>query len=208
VNCQHFFSATPIVPVVTISDADRAVPLAEALLAAGVGAIEITLRTEAGLPAIESVASRCPDICVGAGSIRQKGQFTRILNAGARFCVSPGFSPGLLEEAEKTGAELIPGAATAAEVLQLYECGYEFVKFFPAELSGGINMLKAISAPLPEIRFFPTGGITASIAGDYLTQDMIVCVGGSWFVPPDRISAGDFTWIEEQAKAAMSVCHG
>ena len=198
------FSDTPIVPVVVIHDAATAVPLAQTLLNAGIGAIEITLRTDAALDAIKSVASDCPDILVGAGSIRRASQIAEVLDAGARFCVSPGFSPDLLAEAARHPCHLIPGAGTAAEALQLYEAGYELVKFFPAELAGGLPMIKAISAPLPELKFFPTGGITAELAPAYLATDCVVCVGGTWFVNPERISSGDFAWIEAQAVAALN----
>ncbi len=202
---EDLFVDTPIVPVVVIDDIDQAVPLAKALISAGIGVIEITLRTDAAFAAIEQVARECPDICVGAGSIRSATQIGQVMDAGARFCVSPGFSDGLLIEADARDAHLIPGAGTAAEALQLYERGYDFVKFFPAEVSGGLRMIKALSAPLPEISFFPTGGITAELAVDYLGLDCVRCVGGSWFVSPDRVRAGDFSWITAQASAALRI---
>ncbi len=202
-NTLEFFRSTPIVPVVVLDDADQAAPLAEALLKAGIGAIEITLRTEAALAAIEQVANGFPELCVGAGSIRRAEQIAQVSDLGARFCVSPGFSAGILAAAESAGSHLIPGASTAAEALQLYERGYDLVKFFPAELSGGTAMIKALSAPLPELNFFPTGGITAELAVQYLALDCVACVGGTWFVAPDRIRAGDFDWITEQAAAAL-----
>lgn len=202
-NTAELFDETPIVPVVVIDDVETAVPLAESLIEAGIGAIEFTLRTEAGLASIEQVAKCCPQICVGAGSIRRPEQIGQVVDAGARFCVSPGFSEGLINEDRLLGANLVPGAGTAAEALQLYERGYELVKFFPAELSGGLSMIKAISQPLPELIFFPTGGITAELAVQYLATDCVKCVGGTWFVPPDRIRSHDFEWIREQASEAL-----
>lgn len=200
---EDLFSETPIVPVVVLRDLENAVPLAEALLEAGMRAMEITLRTEAALGAIERVAKRCPDICVGAGSIRNVTQISEAMDAGAQFCVSPGYTTALISEANRLDAHLIPGAATAAEALQLYEQGYEFIKFFPAEVSGGIKMIKALSAPLPEISFFPTGGITAELAVEYLALDCVKCVGGTWFVSPDKVDAGEFSWVTAQASAGL-----
>ena len=205
---RSLFADTPVAPVVTIRDAAMALPLADVLLESGIGAIEITLRTDAALTAIESIAAGRPQICVGAGSIRRPEQMAQVMDAGASFCVSPGFTTGLLEEAGRLGAGFIPGAATAAEMLALYAHGYEFLKFFPAELSGGVRMLQAVSAPLPELRFFPTGGISQALAPTYLALEQVVCVGASWFVPADRIQAGDFAWIREQAAAAMEAVRG
>ena len=200
---ENLFASAPIVPVVVIDDVEKAVPLAEALINAGMTAMEVTLRTDAAFESIERVAKNCPDICVGAGSIRKAEQIGRVLDIGAQFLVSPGYSSSLLKEAAAKNARLIPGAVTAAEVLHLYENGYEFVKFFPAELSGGLAMIEAISAPLPEISFFPTGGITAELAPEYLALDCIKCVGGTWFVAPARIEVSDFEWVTERARAAL-----
>ena len=204
----ELFSETPVVPVVVIDDAGKAVDLADALLSAGVKAMEITLRTDAGLAAIKKVSSERPEICVGAGSIRRTDQIRVVMDTGARFCVSPGFTPGIIEEAERREAALIPGASTAAEVLQLAEYGYRFVKFFPAELSGGIAMLKALTAPIPEMRFFPTGGISADLAPGYLDLDCVPCVGGSWFVPAGKIRESDFDWIYKQARKVTDYLNG
>ncbi len=205
---EELFAETPVVPVVVIDNADDAVRLAETLLSAGIKTMEITLRTPGALDAIEAVARAVPDVVLGAGSIRSPGQLGQALDAGARFCVSPGFSAGILTEAKQRRTLLIPGAATASEIMQLVDQDYDFVKFFPAELSGGVAMLKALSAPLPEVRFFPTGGINPDLAADYLALPSVVCVGGSWFVPPDKIREGDFGWIHQQSIELMARLNG
>ena len=181
-----------LIPVVVIEDDSHAVQLAETLLEAGITAIEITLRTECALAAMEKIAHAVPDILLGAGSIRQPGQFTTIANAGAHFAVSPGHSERLLAAANMP---YLPGAATPSECMGLLEHGYQLQKFFPAEQSGGLAKIKAMSAPLPEVRFCPTGGITLNNARDYLACPAVACVGGSWFVPADALRAGDFKTI-------------
>ena len=201
----ELFSEVLVVPVVVIDDAGKATDLADALLSAGVKVMEITLRTEAGLASIERVSSERSGMCVGAGSILRKDQVAASLDAGASFCVSPGYTEQIIGEAQRRDAALIPGASTAAELLQLTEYGYQFVKFFPAELSGGIAMLEALSDPFPEVQFFPTGGISAELAVPYLNLDYVPCVGGSWFVPAKKISDGDFDWIHNQARKIKEI---
>ena len=204
-NAMSLFSDTRLVPVVTIERAEDAVPLAEALSRAGLQAIEITLRTDAALDAIRSVVKALPDMIVGAGSIRQISQIQNVADAGAAFTVSPGSTEKLLDEAQRLSMPLVPGAATATEAMRLYEAGYELIKFFPAEISGGAAAIKAISAPLPEVKFFPTGGITADNLSDYLSLDAVACVGGSWFVPADCMNVGDFEKIESLARDALRI---
>ena len=194
-----------IVPVVFIDDADVAAPLAEVLFEAGFGAIEITLRTPAALQAIENIVATFPEYCVGAGSVRREEQFVQIKDAGARFAVSPGSSELLLDAAARHAMPFVPGAATASETIRLQEHGYTLMKFFPAELAGGIRMLKALGAPLPEARFFPTGGISPELARDYLSLTNVACVGGSWLAPPNLLAAGDFKSIARLAKDAVGL---
>ncbi|MBD3646269.1 MAG: bifunctional 4-hydroxy-2-oxoglutarate aldolase/2-dehydro-3-deoxy-phosphogluconate aldolase [Pseudomonadales bacterium] len=201
------FTDCPIVPVVTIADAAHAAPLAEVLLAAGIGAMEITLRTEAAIDAIRS-ASQVPGILVGAGSIRRVDQLVSAADAGARFCVSPGATPALCDKAAEIDLPFVPGVATASDCLVLMERGYELVKFFPAEVNGGVAAIKALAAPMPELRFFPTGGINALNVKDYLSLEAVTCVGGSWFVPGDALAAGDFLRIEQLAAEAMADVQG
>lgn len=201
-------SGIRLVPVVVVDDEALAVPLAETLLAAGVKAMEITLRTSAACAAIEAVAREVPSMLVGAGSVRRAAQVEEVARAGAGFLVSPGSSPALLQAVAGTKLPFVPGAATASEVMNLAEVGYRLVKFFPAELSGGVAKLKALSEPLPETRFFPTGGITAQLAPSYLRLPAVPCIGGSWFVPGERLAARDFAAIAELSAAAVALTGG
>lgn len=208
-NASGLFTSTRLVPVVAIEDQAVAVDLALALRDAGLGAIEVTLRTRAALPAIEMIANKVPDIMVGAGSIRQPEHFEEIVSRGAKFAVSPGCSSLLLEAAMRVQLPFVPGAETASEMLVLMQHGYELQKYFPAEQSGGISRLKAISAPLPEIMFFPTGGINAALAPVYLSQSFVQCVGGSWFVSAEKLAASDFEGVRREAETALALClHG
>ena len=194
-----------IVPVVVIDDAAKAVPLARTLMEAGLNSIEVTLRSAAALAAIEQIATKVPGAIVGAGSLRRSEQVSDIREAGAQFAVAPGWAPGLLDAAEVAGLPLLPGAATAAEMMQLFERGYALQKFFPAELAGGIPYLRAVGAPLPELRFVPTGGITAELAGDYLALPNVAAVGGTWITPKCLLDAGDFDRIGQLAADAIAI---
>lgn len=194
-----------IVPVVVIDDAAKAVPLARTLMEAGLNSIEVTLRSAAALAAIEQIATKVPGLIVGAGSLRRSEQVSDIREAGAQFAVAPGWAPGLLDAAEVAGLPLLPGAATAAEMMQLFERGYALQKFFPAELAGGISYLRAVGAPLPELRFVPTGGITAELAGDYLALPNVAAVGGTWITPKCLLDAGDFDRIGQLAADAIAI---
>ena len=170
--------------------------------------MEITLRTDAGLSSIERVSNERPEMCLGAGSIRKPEQIRLSKEAGATFCVSPGFTPRIIAEALTLEVPFIPGASTASEVLQLVEYGHCFVKFFPAELLGGIGMLKALSAPMPDIQFFPTGGISVDLALSYLDLHCVPCVGGSWFVRAEKIAENDFEWIYSHACKVVKLFDG
>jgi len=192
----------PVVPVIVIDDPRAAVPLAEALLGAGLATLEITLRTPRALECLTLMAATFPDACIGAGSIRSAAQMEMVKAAGARFAVSPGSSDQLVEAAIRSEMPFVPGAASASEVLRLQEQGYTLMKFFPAELAGGIPMLKALGAPLPEARFFPTGGISAELAPAYLALNNVTCIGGSWIAPDGMIASGDFAGIARRAADA------
>ena len=191
-----------VVPVVVIDDAEQAVPLARTLLEAGLGAIEVTLRTPAAMDAIRRIVNEVPDMITGAGSVRKAAQVAAIADAGAHFGVSPGASPALLDAVEEAHLPFIPGAITPSETLCLLERGYGLQKFFPAELSGGAAYLKGIAAPIPEAAFMPTGGITAANARDYLALDNVACLGGTWIAPAASLAAADFEGIAERARAA------
>lgn len=194
-----------VVPVVVIEEADVAVPLAETLLASGLQAIEVTLRTPAALDAIAAISNKVPELVVGAGSIRNSAQVTDVLKAGARFGVSPGHSAALLDAVDAANLPFIPGAVTPSESLALLERGYTLQKFFPAGVAGGMPYLKAVSGPLPEVRFMPTGGISVENAPDYLALPNVACIGGSWMVPAAALRDRDFETIATLAKAAAAL---
>jgi len=196
---------SPVVPVVVIEDAGTAVPLAQALLRGGVGVIEITLRTPAGLESIERVAREVPGMLVGAGTVVSPGQVQAVAEAGAAFLVTPGAPDALLEAALEPGLPLLAGASTITEMMRLAERGLEVMKFFPAEASGGRDYLAAVAGPLPQLRFCPTGGITAANAGDYLALPSVACVGGSWLTPSSAVREERWDVVEELARQASSL---
>lgn len=201
----EILAISPVVPVLTIEDAAYAVPLARALLEGGIGVVEVTLRTAAGLEAIAAMAAGVPDMVVGAGTVLTATQYRAVEEAGARFVVSPGSSALVLEAAAASTVPFLPGAATPSEVLALLERGFRWQKFFPAEPAGGIPMLKAIGAPVPDVRFCPTGGIDLANAADYLALSNVVCVGGSWLTPPAALRAEDWPQITKLAAEAAAL---
>ncbi|MFJ6013209.1 bifunctional 4-hydroxy-2-oxoglutarate aldolase/2-dehydro-3-deoxy-phosphogluconate aldolase [Streptomyces sp. NPDC092952] len=195
----------PVVPVVVLEDAADAVPLARALVAGGLPAIEVTLRTPAALDAIGAIASEVPDAVVGAGTVISVGQVADTLAAGARFLVSPGWTERLLGAARESGLPFLPGVSTTSEVVALLEHGVTDMKFFPAEAAGGTAYLKALAAPLPQARFCPTGGISAASAPSYLALPNVGCVGGSWMIPADAVAAKDWARVERLAGEAAAL---
>ncbi len=204
-DASELLSGIAVVPVVVIDDASIAVDLATTLREAGLPAIEVTLRTDSALEAIAEIARAVPDVIVGAGSVRRAEQVAQIADAGARFAVSPGASEQLLDAAHSAALPFVPGAFTPSDVVRLLERGYVLQKFFPAELAGGRAMLQAIGAPLPEARFFPTGGITADTAAAYLALENVQCIGGSWIAPAALLKARDLTAIGKLALAAAAL---
>ena len=194
-----------IVPVVAISDASKAEGLANALVVAGLPIAEITLRTPASLEALK-IAANHKDLHVGVGSLRNGEDLKKAIDVGAKFAVSAGFSPSVAAEANKQGVPYFPGVSTPTEMLQAINEGITTLKFFPAETLGGVNALKAMSAPFPGISFMPTGGITAANAQQYLDLPSVVAVGGSWMVAQKLIDAGDFDEIISLTKEAIKVC--
>jgi 2-dehydro-3-deoxyphosphogluconate aldolase/(4S)-4-hydroxy-2-oxoglutarate aldolase len=195
----------PVLPVVVVDDAADAVPLARALVAGGLPAIEVTLRTPAALDAIRAVAEAVPDAVVGAGTVLTPGQVTRCVEAGARFLVSPGWTETLLAAMTASGVPFLPGVSTASEVVALLERGVTEMKFFPAEAAGGTAYLKSLAGPLPGVRFCPTGGIGPGTAPAYLGLPNVGCVGGSWMVPADAVAAGDWARVERLAREAAAL---
>ncbi|HLR84736.1 MAG TPA: bifunctional 4-hydroxy-2-oxoglutarate aldolase/2-dehydro-3-deoxy-phosphogluconate aldolase [Nocardioidaceae bacterium] len=195
----------PVIPVVVIERVADAVPLAKALVAGGLPAIELTLRTPVAVDAIRAIADEVPDIVVGAGTITTPDQAAKAAEAGASFLVSPGATPSLLAAMSHTGLPCLPGTATVSEVMTVLETGITEMKFFPAEASGGIAYLKSLASPLPQVRFCPTGGITVESAPHYLALSNVGCVGGSWLTPPDAVAAGDWARIESLAREAAAL---
>jgi 2-dehydro-3-deoxyphosphogluconate aldolase/(4S)-4-hydroxy-2-oxoglutarate aldolase len=195
----------PVIPVVVIDDARAAVPMARALVAGGVPAIEVTLRTAAALEAVRAIAAEVEGAVVGVGTVLGQADLLAAYEAGARFAVSPGATPRLLDAAEDIPLPLLPGAATASEAMALLERGYRHLKFFPAVPAGGARLLAAWAGPLPQLRFCPTGGIGAASAADFLALPNVLCVGGSWLTPADKLVAGDWAGIEQLARAAGSL---
>lgn len=192
----------PVVPVVVIADASDAVPLARALVAGGLSAIEVTLRTPVALDAIRAIAEEVPDAVVGAGTVITPEQVRESVAAGARFLVSPGWTDVLLEAMLGSGVPFLPGVSTTSEVVALLERGVREMKFFPAEAAGGTAYLKSLSGPLPQARFCPTGGIGSANAPDYLSLPNVGCVGGTWMLPADAIAARDWGRVERLAREA------
>jgi len=192
----------PVVPVLVIKDLAHAVPLARALVAGGLKAIEITMRTPVALQAIRAVADEVEGAVPGAGTVLNARQYHQAVEAGSQFIVSPGTTLELLDVARKSPVPLLPGAATPSEVMALKEEGYEVLKFFPAEQAGGAAYLKSLSSPLAGMLFCPTGGITPDNARDYLSLPNVVCVGGSWVAPNALVEAGDWDGITRLATEA------
>ncbi|MDJ1008729.1 MAG: bifunctional 4-hydroxy-2-oxoglutarate aldolase/2-dehydro-3-deoxy-phosphogluconate aldolase [Paracoccaceae bacterium] len=196
----------PVIPVMVVEDADNAADLAAALVAGGLPVLEVTLRTPAALDAIRAMAEVEGGV-VGAGTLLTPEDVAAAKEAGALFGVSPGATDRLLDAAEAAELPLLPGAATATEAMRLLERGYSMQKFFPAEASGGARALGALAAPLPQIAFCPTGGVTAANARDYLSLKNTLCVGGSWVTPKDMVASGNWRAIEALA-AEASALHG
>ena len=202
-SVEELLSGIRLIPVVTINSVQHAEPLAEALLSAGIGTIEVTLRTDAALNAIEAIAKHVPEIILGVGSVTKPQQTSSAADAGAQYAVSPGHTNELLTN---NALPFLPGASTASEVMSLRERGYFYQTFFPAEPSGGLAMLKAIHAPIPDVKFCPTGGINASNASIYISEPFISAVGGSWFIDTNAVERGDFTTVTSHARTLDSQC--
>lgn len=195
----------PVVPVMVIEDVKQAVPLARALVAGGLPVLEITLRTAAAMDCMKAIIAEVPGAVVGAGTVLTPEQLKQCDRLGCAFAVSPGASGKLLGAAEDHEMPLLPGAATASEVMALLEWGYRFQKFFPAEPAGGTAYLSALSSPIPQVKFCPTGGITVETAPRYLKLPNVITLGGSWMAPKDKVAAQDWGAIESLARAATAL---
>ena len=192
-----------IVPVLTIDRIEDGVPLARALVAGGVNVLEVTFRTEAAAAAAKAIIAEVPGAIVGIGTVLNAGDLRRAQALGARFAVSPGATPELLDAAAASDLPLLPGVATASEVMQALAKGFNLLKFFPAEQSGGIPMLRALAGPFPNTRFCPTGGVSAANAATWLAEPNVMCAGGSWLCPASDIKAANWEVITGRCIDAM-----
>ena len=195
---------SPLIPVIVLSDAADAVPLARALLAGGVQALELTLRTPAGLESLRRIASEVPEALIGAGTVTRPEEMRAVRAAGARFAFSPGWSQALSEAAEEAGIDFIPGIMTPSEAMAAADRGHPAMKLFPADVAGGVKMLGALAGPLAGLRFCPTGGVNAGNFEQYLALQNVFAVGGSWLVPADALAARDWPRITALAAAATA----
>ena len=202
---QELMRVGPVIPVIVIDRLADAVPLARALVEGGVRVLEVTLRTSAGLDAIDAIARDVPEAIVGVGTITQPQDFALSAKAGARFAVTPGLTPALIEAARQAAIPLLPGVMTPSDVIAAKAAGYHELKLFPAQQAGGIGMLKALGGPFPDVVFCPTGGVTAATAAEFLALPNVACVGGSWLTPKDAVAAGDWKRITALAREAAAL---
>lgn len=195
----------PVIPVIVLNDVAHAVPMARALVAGGIRMLEVTLRTPEALACMEAIAREVPEAVVGAGTVRSAADAQAAARAGARFAVSPGFTPAVGRACRDLNLPLLPGVATGSEIMMAQEEGFSALKFFPAVQAGGLAMLKAWQGPFGDVVFCPTGGIQPSNAADFLALGNVACVGGSWLVPADALAAGDWARITELARDAAAL---
>jgi len=205
IDALSVMSDAPVIPVIVLNDVEHAVPLAHALVAGGIRMLEVTLRTSVALECIRRIAQEVPEAVVGAGTICTAADIEVAGGAGASFLVSPGYTSTIGKAALQAGLPLLPGVATASEIMMASEDGYRALKFFPAVQSGGLALLKAFQGPFAQTRFCPTGGINADNAKDFLALSNVVCVGGSWLVPDDALVRGDYDRITALARQAAGL---
>jgi 2-dehydro-3-deoxyphosphogluconate aldolase/(4S)-4-hydroxy-2-oxoglutarate aldolase len=195
----------PVIPVIVIDRLEDAVPMAKALVAGGVRVLEVTLRTPAGLPAIEAIAQAVPEAVIGAGTVRSAADVRAAHAAGARFIVSPGYTPEVGSACHAAGVALLPGVSTASEIMMAANDGFTFLKLFPATAVGGIPLLKALYGPFADVSFCPTGGVTVETAPQFLALPNVKVVGGSWLTPADAMKSGDWARITALAQATTQL---
>jgi len=191
-----------VLPVIVLQSAEEAVPLANAMLEGGIDVLEITLRSKAGLPAIEAIAKALPEVAVGAGTVLSAADLRAARDAGAQFALSPGATPDLLQAGQTTGIPFVPGVMTPSEVLSALSAGFELLKLFPAAQAGGLGMLRALAGPFPQLRFCPTGGITLENFGAFLALPNVSIVGGSWLTPASMVQSKDWAGLQRLAQQA------
>jgi len=204
-NTLELCAYGPVIPVIVLQRVEDAVPVAQALVQGGVRVLEVTLRTPAALRCLEAIARGVPQAILGAGTVRSAADARAAQAAGACFAVSPGYTEAVGAACEDLALPLLPGVATASELMQAQASGHAFVKFFPATAAGGIPLLKALAGPFPEVSFCPTGGITPQNARDFLALPQVKVCGGSWLTPQDAIAAGDWPRITRLAQEAAAL---
>jgi len=204
-NIREILARSPVVPVLVIERLEHAAPLARTLVAGGLSVLEVTLRTPVALETIRAMREAVPEAIVGAGTLTRPADFADAQNAGAQFGVTPGLTPALAAAAAKASFPLLPGIATASEILAALAAGYDTLKFFPAQQAGGVPMLQALLGPFPEVRFCPTGGISRDNAASYLQLPNVLAVGGSWVAPQSYLARGNWSAIGELAREAAGL---
>ncbi len=200
----EIFNTGPIVPVLVINKVEEALPIAEALLAADVKVLEVTLRTPAALDVISTIAKELPEAIIGSGTVTNRQQLQQSYDAGAKFAISPGLTKDLLQAGNEGNIALIPGVSSISELMDGADYGYDHLKFFPAEASGGVQAIKSIGGPFPDIRFCPTGGININNVRDYLALPNVVCCGGSWLVSSEIVKNKHWSEITKLANQALA----
>lgn len=207
-NTLELAAHGPVIPVIVLQRVEDAVPLAQALVEGGVRVLEVTLRTPVALAAIARIVREVPQAIVGAGTVRSAADAQAAAAAGCRFAVSPGYTEAVGRACRELALPLLPGVATATEVMQAQDAGIDFVKFFPAHASGGVPMLKALAGPFPDVQFCPTGGLTPANAAEYLALENVPVCGGTWLSPAEVVAAGDWARITALARAASALRAG
>lgn len=203
-DSSEVFASGPVVPVLVIENVEDAVPIAEALIAGGIKVLEVTLRTPAAIEVIRAIADNCPEAIVGAGTVTNAKQLQQVTEAGAKFAISPGLTSDLLDAGNEGSIALIPGIASISELMKGLDKGYTDFKFFPAEASGGVQSLKSIGGPFPNVKFCPTGGINPGNYKDYLSLDNVMCCGGSWLCPDAIVKEKRWEEITRLASEAVA----
>lgn len=201
---KKLFAMGPIVPVLVINKVEDALPIAEALLAANIKVLEVTLRTPAALDVISVIAKELPEAIVGSGTVTNRHQYQQSIDAGAKFAISPGLTTDLLQAGNEGEIALIPGISSISDLMGASDLGYDHLKFFPAEASGGVNAIKSIGGPFPDITFCPTGGINLKNVRDYLALANVACCGGSWLVPNDVVENKHWSEITKLSNEALA----
>ena len=203
ISPELLFSQGPIVPVLVIEKVEHALPIAESLLEAGINVLEVTLRTPAALDVIQTISENIPEAIVGSGTVTNKALLQQSYQAGAKFAISPGLTTELLSSAKENNITLIPGISSISEMMVAIDHGFNYLKFFPAEASGGVNSIKSIAGPFPDVKFCPTGGINMQNINNYLALPNVMCCGGSWLVPNNVVEQQSWQEITLLAKQAL-----